>query len=283
MRGWPRMGIAIRSALPQVRSVGGQLIVADGSGLPVPPDIIATDDVVYLSMPGASVFELRQAAYARADGAVIAVTEDHCRPDPGWLERVIQAHADDPDAAMIFGAVENGTGRHTIDWALYCAGYGAQAQPLDVDRRTNPGHANASWKSWVFERLPPEGELMLEFAYAAALRRSGFRVVADETLQVHHYQCDPIGPTAELFFHNGRAIAGIRRPYMTRADWMRVVAPQLVAGLRTARTLRITWNKPIRNVALRATPYIALLHLTHAVGESLGYLGGPGDSGRHLH
>jgi hypothetical protein len=70
---------------------------------------------------------------------------------------------------------------------------------------------------------------------------------------------------------------------MTRTDWVRVLAPQLVAGLRTARTLRQTWPKPIRRRALRAAPLIALLHLTHAVGETLGYLGGPGDSGKHLH
>ena len=283
MRGWPRLSIALDSLLPQVRRVGGQLIVADGSNGPRPTAVAESDDVIWLSMPRATVFELRQAAYGRAAAEIICVTEDHCAPTDDWLSTILQAHADDPEAAVIFGAVENGSTEHAVDWALYCAGYGALAPPLPVDTTANPGHANTSWKKSVFERVPPTGERVLEFVYNAALRKSGARVVADDRLRVRHYQCEAVEPTMELFFHNGRAIAAIRRPYMAAHDWARVVAPHLLAGYRTARTLRRVWGKPFRGAALRATPYIALLHLAHAVGEGVGYVYGSGDSGRHLH
>jgi hypothetical protein len=283
MRGWPILGISLDGILPQLDEVRGQLIVADASGTVPPADLLARDDVVWLSMPGASVFELRQAAYQRAEADVVAVTEDHCRPAPDWLESVIAAHEAAPDSALIFGAVENGTQRHLIDWALYCAGYAPQAPPLMEGMAINPGHANTSWKRWAFDRVPPTGELVLEFLFNAALRHGGHGALADDGLRVVHHQCDPVGPTAALFFHNGRAIAGIRRPHMGPRDVVRIVAPQVVAAFRTARTLRLSWAKPFRASAVRAAPLIGLLHMSHALGESIGYLAGAGDSGRHLH
>jgi hypothetical protein len=72
MRGWPVMSIAISSVLPQVRRVGGQLIIADGSERGLPPMLRDADDVVWLRMPGATVFEIRQAAYRRAEADIIA-------------------------------------------------------------------------------------------------------------------------------------------------------------------------------------------------------------------
>lgn len=283
MRGWPVMSIAVTSVLPQVRRVGGQLIIADGSGRELPPMLRDADDVVWLKMPGATVFEIRQAAYRRAEADIIAVTEDHCRPDDDWLETILGAHAEDPAAALIFGSVENGSRRHLIDWALYCAGYAGQAPPLDRATRVSPGHANSTWKRWAFDRLTSSADNALEFRLNAALRRAGERVVADSRLRVRHFQCEPVRPTAILFFHNGRAIAGIRRANMTSLDWLRVVAPTMIAGVRTTRSLRTAWHKPIRWHAIRSAPLIGLLHLSHALGEGIGYLSGPGDSGRHLH
>lgn len=284
MSGWPTTSISVLSVIPQVRRAGGQLVIADGSGRPAPSRIAGAADITWLSMPGATVFELRQAGYAAARSEIIASTEDHCRPADDWLSSVIDAHRDNPSAALIFGTVENGTRRHLIDWALYCAGYATWAPPLAATTRANPGHANTSWKRWALERAASGGENVLEFRLAAALRKAGEQVVADPSLRVRHFQCAGVGPTAALFFHNGRAIAGIRRGYMGYERFVRVLAPPLVAGVRTARTLRTAWAKPgVRRFALRSAPLIALLHLSHASGEAIGLVSGAGDSGRHLH
>jgi hypothetical protein len=101
---------------------------------------------------------------------------------------------------------------------------------------------------------------------------------------VTHYQCTGIRRTSKLFFHNGRAIAGVRRQRMGPLDWLRAGAPILMAGYRTMRTLRIARSKPaIEPIVVRSSVHIALLHTLHAMGESVGYLGGPGDSPSHLH
>ncbi len=284
MRGWPRTAISVDSVLPQVRRVGGQLVVADGSGRPPPSDLSSAPDVDWLSMPGATVFQLRQAAYRAVRSDLLASTEDHCRPADDWLEAVMRAHREHPAAAMIFGSVENGTRQHLVDWALYFAGYSLWAPPLSVATRANPGHANTSWKRWAFERYPPTGDRVLEFRMSAALREAGEEVVAEPRMRVRHFQCDPILPTASLFFHNGRAIAGIRAPTIGKERNVRVLTPPLLATYRTLRTLRSAWPKrSVRGFVLRSAPLIWLLHLSHSMGEAIGFLTGGGDSGRHLH
>jgi hypothetical protein len=85
-------------------------------------------------------------------------------------------------------------------------------------------------------------------------------------------------------FHNGRVIGGLRRDRMTGSDWARLIAPLWIAAMRTARTLRLARHKPdIEAEVVRSAPLIGVLHLAHTVGECLGYLGGPGRSGRRVH
>lgn len=194
-RGWPSMRLSMESVLPQVSLAGGQLIVADSSGLPVPAEF-QTNDVLWLRMPGVASYELHQAAYRRADAPIVAITEDQCSVADGWVSGILAAHAADPEAAMIFGAVENGSGAHLIDWALYCVGYAAWAPPLDADNRSNPGHASVSWKRWALDRLPAGGDRVMEFRYVAALRAAGERTVSNDALRVRHFQCDRVRPTS---------------------------------------------------------------------------------------
>ena len=130
----------------------------------------------------------------------------------------------------------------------------------------------------------PSGAEILEFRYVAALRELGYRVVATSQTSVTHFQSSDTLTTATLMFHNGRVIGGLRRVAMGAGDWARLVAPVWVAGWRTVRTLRLAREKPaIAAEVVRSAPLIALLHLAHTVGECLGYLGGPGGSGRRIH
>jgi hypothetical protein len=280
--GWPEMRISTDALLPQLRAVGAQLVIADASDAPV-PTWSKSPDVKWLRLPGAPGTTLRQAGYAAAEAPIIAITEDHAAPSPEWLASVLEEHAAHPDAAVVYGMVANGSHDHLVDWALYGVGYLAWAPPAPTPSG-NPGHANLSFKRWAFDQVRPDGETLLEFRYIDALRKAGERIVASDRLLVTHYQCAGIRRTSELFFHNGRAIAGIRRERMTGLDWLRAGAPLLMAGFRTARTLRTARSKPnIEPIIMRSLPLIVLLHALHAMGETVGYLGGPSDSPTHLH
>jgi hypothetical protein len=283
LRGWPIMRSYLPEICRQANEIGGQVIVADGSGLPFPPEMESAN-VVWLRMPGAPSHTMRQTAYRLAEAEIVAITEDHCLPARDWLASMIAAHASDPGAAVIFGQVDNGSTEHLVDWAVYCVGYGLWAPPISSIGRSTPGHANMSWKRWALERLPASGDRVLEFRYIAALREAGERIAVSDRPRVTHYQCDDVPATAELMYNNGRVIAGLRRRRMDLHDWVRALAPAVVAGYRTARTLAGAASKPtLRGPALRGLPLIALLHLSHTFGESVGYARGPGRSFRHLH
>lgn len=281
--GWPNFALALDAVLPQVRALGGQLVIADASGLAA-PDWAADADVEWIELPGAPSHQLRQTAYGRASGEIVAITEDHCAPSPDWLATVLDEHRRYPDAAAIYGMVENGTREHRIDWALYGASYLAWAPPRP-HAKGNPGHANLAFKPWAFKRVAPVGDQVLEFRYVAALRAAGCQVVASDRLRVTHHQCASVRTTSTLFFHDGRQIAGLRRGNMSAFDWVRTAAPWLIAGYRTLRTLTTAPSKPaaVATEIVRSAPLIALLHLCHTIGETVGYLGGPGDSGSRLH
>jgi len=276
------MRLSVDAVRPQLRQVGGQLVVADSSGLAA-PEWATGDDAIWMSIPAATPYELRQAGYARAGGDIVAVTEDHCAAAPDWLTNVLAEHERLPDAAAIFGVVENGSQKHMIDWALYGVGYITAAPPAP-NPDSHPSHANLSFKAHVLREVAATEDAVLEFRYLERLRNSGYEVIASDKPRVTHVQSTGVATTSSLFFHNGRYIAATRRQRMGRMDWLRAFAPGLLAGYRTMRTLQIARSKPsLTAVMYRSAPYIAMLHVLHATGESIGYLTGPGDSPRHLH
>ena len=280
--GWPDMHRSVDAVVPQLAASGGQLIVVDASGKPAAP-IADGKAVHWLSLPGRPSYALRQAGYRAARAPIVAITEDHCAPSATWLADVLAEHQRAPDAAGIFGLVDNGSRDHLVDWALFAVGYLAWAPPAPAARGA-PGHANLSFKSWVFDALPPRGDQVLEFRYVVALRAAGYVVLGTERTRVTHFQSAGLVATAQLMFHNGRAIAGLRRTKMEMRDWLRTLAPGLVAAFRTLRTARLASSKPdIEQPVRRSLPIVAVLHLAHTIGESVGYLGGAGRSGHRLH
>jgi len=280
--GWPDMRRSVDAILPQLAAAGGELVVADSSERQL-PEFANDPNVTWLIVPGAPSHALRQAGYAAASAPIVAITEDHCAPEPGWLDHILAEHDREPDAAAVFGLVDNGSRVHSVDWALFSVGYLAWAPPQPA-RTGAPGHANLSFKSWVFDVLPVSGDQVLEFRYVAALRQAGYSVVGTDRTLVTHFQSAGLTATTALLFHNGRSIAGLRRQTMHATDWLRVAAPGPLAILRTWRALRLANDKPqMRDDVRRSLPLIAWLNLAHTIGESVGYLGGAGQSGRRLH
>ncbi len=270
------------AVLSQLGDSDGELIVADASGLPV-PEMAANENVRWLNLLRVPSYGLRQAGYRRARAPIVAITEDHCIPAADWLSAIIAEHERESRAAVVYGVVANGSREKIVDWALYSVGYLPWAPPMPAGRGA-PGHANLSFKRWVFEVSPPLDDQVLEFRYVAALRDAGFRVIATNRTAVTHYQSAGLAATTRLLFHNGRLIAGLRRRRMTPRDWVRTLAPGLIAIHRTLRTAQVARTKPdIEARVLSSLPIVAVLHAAHALGEGVGYLGGPGNSGQQLH
>jgi Glycosyl transferase family 2 len=285
IRGWPDARLPIDATREQVARAGGEIVVIDGSGRPAPgPDQVGPD-VRWISRPGESVFQMRSAGYQLCRGEIVAVTEDHCAPADDWIERILAAHAEHPDAIAIGGVVENGTTDHLVDWATFIVTQAPFVPPLPhgpADRIA--GAATSSYKAAVLARRPDHGEMgAIELFDTAEMRRPGDILVNDDSIRVSHHQSMGFGGTAASQFHNGRTIAGFRRRAMTRGDWLRVFGFPILPLYRTARSVRIAWNKHLpRSIVLVTIPLMTFFHYAQASGEFIGYVAGPGSSPRHL-
>jgi hypothetical protein len=285
IRGWPEAHLPVDALCDQVERLGAEMIVMDGSGRPPPnPDELGAA-IRWISRPGQSVFQLRQAGYAMCRGELVALTEDHVEPAPDWCERILAAHAANPEAIAIGGAIENGTTDHLVDWATFIVTQSPFVPPLENGPADKvAGAASISYRRDVLDRRPDHGSFgAIELFDTEAMRRPGEVLLNDDSIRVKHHQSMGIGGTAAAQFHNGRTIAGLRRAVMSRGDWLRVVGFPALPLYRTARSVGTAWRRAIpRTKTVTALPLIALLHYSQAVGELIGYLTGPGSSPKRV-
>ena len=154
---WPEVRSCLDSLHYQARTVGAEIIVADGhgQGLPDNPSSLYPEPIS-LKAPGASVFQLRALAMAQARGEVIAVTEDHYRVSSDWCAQIILAHKEYPEAAVIGGAVVNGATETLIDRASFFYANGAAMPPLGTRECKQIIQLNLSYKRRVIPKTVPQ-------------------------------------------------------------------------------------------------------------------------------
>ena len=282
---WPEIRACLDSLLGQSKSVGAEILVADGHGRGLPEmDKESYKGLLWLKNPGASVFGLRKLGMSHAQGEIIAITEDHCRVAPNWCEQVIQAHKDYPDAAAIGGVVENGATTSLMDWANFFLVFAPFVSPI----RNGPSEriclqANISYKRRVVSRMASQLGVM-EMLFTRQLRQEGEVLIADDRLLVSHVQSHGFGGTFAAHFHNGRSIAGFRLEElggmgrMLRLGSTAILPPYLLwSTLRSLMSKREVLGKVFASL-----PLLALLVCCHAAGEFIGYMAGPGQSPQRL-
>lgn len=275
--------MATDGLLSQLRRMGGELIVADSSGLPAPAEMLDDPIVVWLERPGEWLFRLRREGYDIARGEIVAMTEDHCVVADDWVERILAAHADAPGAYVVLGAVDNGSTERLTDWALFFVAHLPISSPLPARPRVT-GHTNLSYKRKALSAMPHDGGQLVEIIYNQHLRSLGHMIVGDDRLRVSHHQSASLARYMRLQYDNGRAIAGLRRQEMGAADWLRGALPLGLVLYRVARTIFVGRGKDVPQFKLLAAlPMVTLMQLAHALGETIGYLAGPGDSPARLH
>ena len=281
IRGWPLARATVDALREQLEPLGGEIIVMDGGSGPQPTRDELGPAVRWLRRPGESVFQLRHAGYAETTGDIVAVTEDHCVPAPGWADAILRAHTEHPEAIAVGGAVRNATTHHAIDWAAFIVTQTPYVAPLPsgpIDRIA--GVAAVSYKRRALERRPDHGDLgSIELFDTAELRRDGETLVNDERIAVLHHQSMGLAGTAATEYPNGRTVAGFRRQKLGLGDVARVVAFPILPVYRWGRSVRMALRKEIpRSAVLRAVPLVLFLHYCQGAGELMGYLAGPGSS-----
>ena len=282
---WPEIEPCLASLHAQATAAGAELIVVDGDGHGWPAEAAERyPGVTAMSMSGASVLQMRAQAMIRASGAVVAVTEDHCRVAPDWCERLLGSHAEHPEAAVIGGAVENGSDTQVVHWASFFIVNGPAMPPLvNGPSRKVAGQATVSYKAHVVPREAPERGRM-EWMLNESLRRQGHQLVTDSRIRVSHDQPLTFAEACAIHFHDSKTIAGFRLFEMTpeeralRTSACAVMAPLLF--LRTTVPL-MTKGRHTRWL-VKSLPMIAVLCLCRAAGALAGFLAGHGTSPRQI-
>ncbi len=227
--------------------------------------------------PGVPV--LRYRGVERTRGELVAMLEDHGQVAPDWARALIDAHRDNPWAA-VGGAVENGRSG-LVNWAAFFCEYTPYMPPVAEGEHADlPGnnvaykrpyllrHAKelekGRWESWINEKLRADG------AHIASTNRA----------VVRHIKPFKLGHFLVQRFHFSRSYAGMRRVDQSPLKRLMYGFGSLaLPALLMARVTRTALSKG-RHLSrfFAALPLIALFLTVGAYGEMVGYLFGPGTS-----
>ncbi|MGH7665461.1 MAG: hypothetical protein ACRENI_14410 [Gemmatimonadaceae bacterium] len=219
--------------------------------------------------------ELRARGLAAARGDIVAMLEDHARPDAGWAASLTSAHRASP--AAIGGAIENGIDR-ALNWAVYFCDFGRYQNPLPPGPSAFASDANVSYKRAALEAIRPVwGQSFHETAVHQALAERGDTVVLSPEIVVRQWRrgLRPGLALRERFVW-GRSYAATRSTLVgrSRAIAYAALAPALLP-LLLLRMLRTVLRKGrCRGAFLRALPLTALLTASWSLGELTGYVTG---------
>jgi glycosyltransferase involved in cell wall biosynthesis len=286
VNGRPYLSACLAALSKQSGSVATEILVADCVGPSVTDFVRAEYPHVKLISFGErkSVPELRAAGILASSGRLVAITEDHCIPEPDWTASLVAAHGRSP-AAAIGGAVDNAATDRLIDWAVFFCEYSNFISPV-VDGLVHdlPG-PNVSYKRAALGDLQD----MLREGYwetflHTRLEAGGQELRSDPTVRVLHKKHFGFWSFFQERFAYGRAYAGTRNEFVSRGRrlYYLVFSPALPAllVLRIGRRV-LSRGRHLREF-VRALPVVVTFMLAWAAGEFVGYAIGPGEAALQL-
>lgn len=220
---------------------------------------------------------LRAAAVDRARGEIIALIEDHVRPEPGWAAAILEEHCQ-PFSA-IGGAVENGVDR-PANWAAYFADLGRYHNPIPAAASQYASVVNVSYKRAALERIRPvwlngfnETEVHRE------LLRAGGSIALSPRIVVRQYRGVRFGRSLGEFFAWGKCYGCTRARLVPGKRWIYFAVAPLIPGVLLIRSGLDAWRKKrLFGVWRRCLPLLFAFHAAWACGEASGYLHSSGGS-----
>ena len=233
--------------------------------------------VQFLTLKGVSLTyaELRAIGLRKSTGRIVAITEDHCIPGPGWCTQILRAH-DAPHAA-VGGSVEKKVPDSSLNWAFYLADYLRYMNPIAVGPTHNLTDCNVSYKRTALDVIAPEWEREFhEPTIHAALRDHGQSLWLEPKIEVFQQRDLSLRAAIRDRYTFGRLFASTRFNELTSAR--RLLYSLLALLVPVVLVARVTGqiSRKRRHVGefVKALPYLILISIVWAAGESLGYLTG---------
>jgi GT2 family glycosyltransferase len=194
--------------------------------------------VVYDPDPGTGLGRGQNRGLRLASSAIVAVTDDDCVPEPGWLEALTTTFASRPDVAAVTGRIVPlpASGDETYPVAsrlsLEACEFGSESEPWAV----GSGNNFAVRREWLAaiggcdERLGPgsPGRGAVDIDLFRRLLRAGARIRYEPRSVVRHQRQTRDGWRSRRFpygYGMGAAAvywiaAGDRRGFRLLADWI---------------------------------------------------------------
>jgi hypothetical protein len=218
--------------------------------------------------------ELRARGLVAARGEVVALLEDHARPEQHWCARMVEAHRRRP-AAAVGGAIENGVDR-ALNWAVYFCDFGRYQNPVPDGASSFASDANVSYKRAALEAIRPVWrEVFHETAVNSALTGRGDVLALSPEIVVYQHRSElQLGAALRERFIWGRSYAATRARLAGGARRVAYAAlsPLLPAVLLTRMAANTVRKGRLRGRFLRALPLTAVLTASWSLGELMGYL-----------
>jgi hypothetical protein len=277
----------LRALAAQQHAPPMEIVVVDLYPQAGPPELSDLPEMRYLPFPDATSIPHAKAHGARhAAGSVVAFLEDHCVPSPGWAAAVWRAFDEHPDVAAVAYSFRNLNPVNYVSRAFLVLAYGPWIAPAASRYIDSPSWMNVAYRA---SSLRPhlsglEQWLGCEFLFHAILRREGARFWHAGDAEVSHLNhprllgsCRDSSVWQRLFASSRVRNEGWGWPRRVVYVCGSPLSP-LVIAWRLGRTL---WQRPeLRGRFFSSLPLVLAVYTFGMCHEALGYLFGPGDSGR---
>jgi GT2 family glycosyltransferase len=281
VNGFPALGECLQALALQEGEVPAEVLVVDRCGAETRAAVRARFPSVQVieAGPGTSVPALRAMGMARAGGSMIAILEDHCNVERGWLLAI--ARQREAGALVVGGAVENGSVARAVDWAAFFCEYARFMPPVPRGVVREITGNNSVYDRATLARLGPEAraEVWESFLHQR-LRELGVPFHSDPDLAVTHKKTFGYAQFLAQRYHYSRSFAAMR---LRGAPWWKrmayACATPLLPPLLMGRMIGVLARKR-RHAArfVQASPALATFLVSWAWGEAAGALFGAGRS-----
>lgn len=218
---------------------------------------------------------LRARGLEAARGELLALAEDHARPDAHWCANAVAAHRAHACAAVA-GAIENGVDR-PLNWAVYLCDFARYQNPVPEGPSELASDINVVYTRAALESVRPVWEGgFYEVLVNDALRARGETLLLRRDL-VMVQQREGLRLLDALIerFAWGRSYAAVRSTTLSagRRFTYALLCP-LLPLLLTARIGALASRRGRLGRFLTALPFVLLLEAAWSAGEAVGYAQG---------
>jgi|tagenome__1003787_1003787.scaffolds.fasta_scaffold20979677_3 hypothetical protein len=232
--------------------------------------------------PEMSLPEMRTLAFEASTGLIVAVTEDHCVPAPGWARTLKTAFNEGgPELVAVGGSVVNGVTDRGLDWATYLCEYSFFSPPVvQGDSAILPG-MNVAYSRSALEGVP-RNLLTSGFwettVHPILLERGGRFLSLNELIMLHKKRFSWSLFASQRFIYSryyaGRRFGDAGLPKRAAVSLASLALPPLLL----VRAVQAARSKGLGREMLRAAPHLLAFYCIWAAGESVGALRGPGNA-----